>query len=165
MPFFQELNILGFQCPPVTSVTNFTRMPQEEDCDHLLEMLNVVRKSLVQRPPTDPHYPPVQVAKWHSWCIHPLSPECRGAKQHLISSRCIFWPKFLCNAPGSKWRTAGDLRLVKTLWSRIKFTCKSSFDHWPISHPTHVIMIGWHIAGILLQARMMKQSKTYISFS
>jgi len=27
MPFFQELNILGFQCPPVTSVTNFTRMP------------------------------------------------------------------------------------------------------------------------------------------
>ena len=24
-------------------------------------------------------------------------------------------------------------------------------------------MIGWHIAGILLQARMMKQSKTYIS--
>ena len=29
MPFFQELNILGFQCPPVTSVTNFTRMPLE----------------------------------------------------------------------------------------------------------------------------------------
>ena len=31
MPFFQELNILGFQCPPVTSVTNFTRMPHVED--------------------------------------------------------------------------------------------------------------------------------------
>ena len=31
---------------------------EEEDRDHLLEMLNVVRKSLVQRPPTDPHYPP-----------------------------------------------------------------------------------------------------------
>ena len=29
MPFFQELNILGFQCPPVTSVTNFTRMPRQ----------------------------------------------------------------------------------------------------------------------------------------
>ena len=31
---------------------------EEEDRDHLVEMLNVVRKSLVQRPPTDPHYPP-----------------------------------------------------------------------------------------------------------